>query len=40
MGGLYLSDRRLHYYVLKAVVCFYCLEVLVKYGDLLLIVPT
>lgn len=36
----YLSDWRFDYYVLKAVVCFYCLEILVKYGNLFLIVPT
>lgn len=28
-GSLYLSDWRFDYYVLKAVICFYCLEVLV-----------
>lgn len=36
----YLSDRRFDYYVFKALVYFYCLEVLVKYGNLLFIVPT
>lgn len=37
---MYLSDWWLNYYILEAVLCFYCLEVLMKYGDLFLIVPT
>lgn len=36
---LYLSDWWLHYNLLKDAVCLYCLEVLVKYGNFLLIVP-
>lgn len=39
-GSRYLSDWRFDYYFLKDVVCFYCLEVLVEYGNLLLIVPS
>lgn len=37
---LYLSNRRFDYYILKAVVCFQRLEVLMKDGDLFLIIPT
>lgn len=39
-GSTYLSDWWFDYYVLEAVVRFYCLEVLMKYRDLFLIVPT
>lgn len=40
LSCFYLADRRFDHDVLKAVICFYRLEVLMEDGDLLLVVPT